>query len=180
MPKTKGTPGGRLIELKTREEYTRIRDFLLHKFDVYSQRWNHEERKAFKKQARKFEVKDNGNAGEWPNGPVLYVLIKKKGAVTTSESKLYVPEWEKTKVLAQFHGGEGRAGHFGKSRLHALVCVVLVYSILANMMCRSLKGIMVYQSVTVLNSQKTVKHARCVHDTVLYMITNHCCRNGPQ
>lgn len=121
MPKQKGIAGGRTVEL-TKDAHDNILQFLLGQFDPTKTSWNHNQRAAFTKKARKFEVRDNGQKGGWPNGPVLYKKFVKKNAVAPAESKLYVPTWEKDNVLKRFHGGDARGGHYGRNRLHALVC----------------------------------------------------------
>jgi hypothetical protein len=117
MPKTKGTSGGRIVAIADEAEYSLILQSKQPTWKI-PEDWDKKKRRAFKNKSKKFIVIDNGKLGDWPNGPVLHLLIA-NGSVNTT--KLYVPRWHVEKVLNKFHGAGKIGCHFGRNRLHPLV-----------------------------------------------------------
>lgn len=120
MPKGKGIKGGRLVTIKTEEEYEDIINFLLNKLNLKTKLWSKEKRKQFKKKANRFEVRDDGVLGDWPHGKTLHVKLFAPNTEILAGTKLLVPPWKKKQILNQLHGDGKPCGHFGRVKLHKM------------------------------------------------------------
>jgi hypothetical protein len=129
MPKTKGTPGGRVVQIIDEEEYQHLVEFLQYKWVMPSD-WTQKMKRAFKSKVKQFGVVDDGNENQWPDCPRLH-LIKRAPNQTVVSSKLFVPKWHHKKVLDEFHGGGAIGGHYGRNKLYKLVslrsCTVFTF-----------------------------------------------------
>lgn len=80
------------------------------------------QKKNFRRKLKRFEIRNDGESGDWPHGKVLWIKIfLKTGEV--KETKLYVPWWHKEQILEKFHGDNGKGAHFGRNRLHLAISV---------------------------------------------------------
>ena len=119
MPKTKGTPGGRVVQIANEEEYQHLIEFLQFQWEIPAD-WTPKIKRAFKSKVKMFGVVDDGRKEEWPACPRLH-LIKRAPNNTVISSKLFVPKWFHKQVMDEFHGGGTIGGHYGRNKLHKLV-----------------------------------------------------------
>jgi hypothetical protein len=99
MPKKKGTPGGRQVQLSS-EEYTKVLAYHQRTYDPSTDTsLTSDERKVFKKKAARFIVMDDEKQGGWPHGSVLFIKIPQQNAATPATVKLYVPQDKVESIL---------------------------------------------------------------------------------
>lgn len=111
MPKSIGTPGGRITRIVSETEEKQIIDYLSNRDDLSS--LPSIERKKLKKKSSKFSVVNKG-IGEWPKGEVLLYTRKVTGMVPI-ETKIYAGEY-RVKTLCQWY--HDNKGHMGRNRTY--------------------------------------------------------------
>lgn len=121
MPKSKGTPGGRIINLSP-EEYEKILQYHLGKYNPdEDQTISRSKRWRFKERAKRFQVLTDRKEGGWPHGPQLYIeRVSNSNSNSNSSSntpseeeeempydvpfplKRYVPQEKKKEVIGSY------------------------------------------------------------------------------
>jgi hypothetical protein len=109
----------------SRREYNTILGFLLKNWTIPVE-WSSSKRQSFLEKMKQYVVLDNGKSGDYPNGPQIYVRSKTSSDVVGT-AKLYVPEWHKEQIMKKFHGAGTPGAHFGRTRIHELVCVSTLF-----------------------------------------------------
>lgn len=122
MTKAKGSKGGKLVQVKTQEEYDLLVEYLLGNINLKMFEWTNSTKQNFKRKANKFMVFDNHEPGSWPNGAILHVKMHEGVNGIPEGTRIFVPWWEKPHVLSLYHGADGLASHFGRNRLYKAVC----------------------------------------------------------
>jgi hypothetical protein len=122
MPKSKGSTGGRLIQLST-AQYEKTLQYLLKQYNPDTDSsLTPKQRHTFKTRASKFLAMNDHKDGGWPHGYQLYIqsCTNIPDGLTVA-TKLYVPEDKKVQMIEEFHTTNG---HFGRNKIHHLISQV--------------------------------------------------------